>query len=78
MEYPVIDQHDRDGDIIGFAATAGEAQQMLRDLYLQADPDADELARFDRHNMVNLYSADTQKFSNIDDNEIVSGYWAHG
>ena len=76
IKIPVIDQHDRDGAIIGYASAAQEAAEMIRDYFLQGEPDADELAAFDAGNHVYHYSADTQTFSEVSDSEISGGYWA--
>lgn len=73
---PVIDQHDRDGDIIGYATTAEEAATITRNSFLQSNPDEDEISKFDANNTVYWYSADTQDFDMIDDADLENGYWA--
>jgi hypothetical protein len=73
--FPVIDQHDRDGQIIAYASTEQEAESILRADYLNCDPDADEIKAFDARNNVSWYS-DAQQFDHIDDADLVNGYWA--
>ena len=73
---PVIDQHDRDGEIIGYAANETEASAILLEAYKRGDPDRDELANFD--STANYYAADTQTFILISDAATASGYYAAG
>ncbi len=73
---PVIDQHDRDGEICGYAANETEAAAILLEEYKLGDPNEDELAAFD--STANYYSADTQTFILISDEDIAEGYYAAG
>ena len=73
---PVIDQHDRDGEIIGYAANEAEAAAILLEVYMWGCPDKDELANFDA--TANYYVADTQTFNLIKDEDIAEGYYAAG
>ena len=73
---PVIDQHDRDGEIIGYAANETEAAAILLEAYKRGDPDRDELANFD--STANYYTTDTQTFILISDAATASGYYAAG
>lgn len=74
---PVIDQHDRDGDIIGYAENAEEAATIMRNNFLKADPDADEIATFDASNAVYWYDKETEDFLNVEDADLEDGYWAN-
>jgi len=73
---PVIDQHDRDGEIIGYAANETEAAAILLEAYKRGDPDKYELANFDA--TTNYYVANTQTFNLISDEDIAEGYYAAG
>lgn len=77
IKLPVIDQHDRDGEVIGFAETAEEAQAMSRGHFLKGEPDDDEIAEFDARNAMYQYGQGTQSFEQISDKDLAHGYWAH-
>lgn len=70
---PVIDDHSRDGWIIGYAETSEQATAILRAHQLDAcDGEPDESTA----GSVHWYSKGTQAFNEIEDADLVNGYWA--
>lgn len=75
--FPVLDQDNRDAEIIGHASSEAEAQAIALSHYLLCDPDADEIAAFKSENVMNFRgSALNDRYENIGEVGLASGYFA--
>lgn len=75
--YPVIDDAGRDSEIIGYAATAADAEALIRAHMIEAGNDTEEMAALEAAGkfIVNFRTFIDTDYDNIDAADLADGFW---
>ena len=78
MKYPVLDSHNKDADIIGYADTVEEAEAIAEKVLRDCGNDDDDIANLKREGVL-TYNLQTgypgQSYNNIDINHLKDGFF---
>jgi hypothetical protein len=77
---PVLDQHTKDADVIGYAATADQAAEILMSHFAEVGNGPSDIMTFKLEGVFNmklrsLGYAGTPTYRNIDHADLENGFW---